>query len=197
VRTWRGWTLLELLAALAVIALGLAAALPALARTRSAALCAAGARHMATSIQALRWRSAARATGHGLLFERDERGWRWVEARDGNGNGLRTAEVRSGVDPVLGAPRRLEDEVFGMTLGFPPGGPYPRIPPGSGPIEPLDDPIQIGASDLLAFGPQGTSSSGTIYLTDGRARLAAIVLFGATGRLRVWSFDPERGVWTQ
>src|SRR6185295_14772541 len=94
----------------------------------------------------------------------------WYEVRDDNGNGLRVAEVKKGVDATLSGPHRLEDSVERVTLGFPPIGSIPKIPPDSGTIAGLEDPIRIGSTDLLTFSPLGTASSGTLYVTDGRMR---------------------------
>ena len=54
------------------------------------------------------------------------------------------------------------------------------------------DPVQFGASDLVAFGPVVGASSGTIYLTDGTDAWG-VVLFGPSCRLRVWHWDRRRG----
>jgi hypothetical protein len=112
---------------------------------------------------------------------------------DGNGNGLRTAEVGGGVDPVVAGPQRLEAELSGARLGFPDAGPFPKIPPGVGSITDTVDPVQFGNTDLVSFGPLGSSSSGTIYVTDGRHVLFGVVLYGRSGRVRVWRLDRRTG----
>ena len=132
---------------------------------------------------------------HGLYFESLGQGWAWWEVRDGNGNGLRTAEVRSGTDPILSGPHRLEQSVEHVTLGFPPNGPFPEVPPKSGSIRDTTDPVQFGRSNLISFGPLGTSSSGTVYVTDGRHRVYGVVLYGRTARIRVWRYDTRGGQW--
>jgi Tfp pilus assembly protein FimT len=192
----RGVTFLEAVVFLALVGLVAAVAVPALGDMRASALTAAGARHLAVTLHALRWKSVAQGRGHGLLFVEAGQGWVWYEVRDGNGNGLRTAEVRAGTDPTLAGPHRLEDVATGVSLGFPPGGPYPRIPPGAGWISRRDDPVRIGNTDLLTFSPVGTASSGTLYVTDGRERLYAVVLYGRTARIRVWRYSEARAQWT-
>ena len=42
---------------------------------------------------------------------------------DGNGNGVRTAEIRSGVDPSIGAGQRLSERFPGVTFGLQAGLP--------------------------------------------------------------------------
>ena len=190
------FTLAELALTMTLVGLVSAALLPVAARGRSAALTAAGARQMAVTLHALRWKSVALGRSHGLLFDRDGAGWSWYAVADGNGNGLRTSEVLDGSDPTLSGPHKLEEAVSGITLGFPVPRPIPRVPPGQGPIQNLDDPIQIGNTNLLAFGPLGTASSGTLYITDRVHRLYAVVLFGKTARITVWRYDTKSGQWT-
>jgi hypothetical protein len=99
------------------------------------------------------------------------------------------------VDRTLSGPHRLEDLVEKVRLGFPPGGPFPRIPPEVGTIGDTSDPVQFGVSDLVAFSALGRSSSGTLYVTDGGSQLYAVVLFGPATRARVWRYEPRSRRW--
>ena len=156
---------------------------------------AAASRQMATIIQTLRWEAVSSGRGHAMLFQHDGLGWFWLLVRDGNGNGLRRVEIDAGTDVVLSGPHRLEARVPPVRLGFPPGGPYPEIPPRRGWLDTSGPAVRFGHSDMVAFGPLGTGSSGTLYLTDGRETLSAIVLYGPTARVRVWRYDRNRGAW--
>lgn len=192
----KGYTLAELLAVLAIVAMAVAVTLPAAAMLRDGGRAAAGARTMATLLSAQRWKSVAGHRVRGLQFRKSGSRWSWREVLDGNGNGLRTAEITRGVDPVASNDQTLERLVSDVTLGIPPGGPYPEAPPGTDMLTAADDPVRFGRSDLVSFSPVGAASSGTIYVTDGRGGLFAVVLFGPTARLRVWRFRPEVGRWT-
>jgi hypothetical protein len=194
-RTTEGLSLIEALATLALAGVLAMTTLPHLGRMRASALAAAGARHLAVTFHALRWNSVAQGVAHGLWFLEQGGGWVWYVVRDGNGNGLRMAEIVSGTDATKSGPHRLEDVVSRVTLGFPAGGPFPEIPPGSGSLD-TGDPIQIGNTSILAFGPGGTSSSGTLYLTGGHEQLYAVVLYGKTAKIRVWRFIARTGRWT-
>lgn len=185
-----------MLAVLYLLALGALVAFPATAYLREEGRAAAGARQMATTFQALRWKSVSMRRACGLFFERQGDRWVWWLVVDGNGNGLRTAEVRAGVDPIRSGPHGLDDHLEHVALGFPPrGGPFPQIPRGPGNISGTDDPIQFGRSDLVSFTPGGSSSSGTLYVTDGQKGLFGVVLFGPTSKLRVWRYNPRERRW--
>jgi len=193
-RDARGITLIEVVASIALGAMLLLATAPAFATLRAAGRTAAAAREIAVTLQALRWQSVATGQSHGLSFGVDSIGWSWRVVRDGNGNGLRTSEVRDGTDRTLSGPHRLEERLAPVRLGFPTGTPIPEIPPRTGTIADLADPVHFGRSDLVSLSPVGTASSGTIYVTDGR-ELYGIVLFGPTARLRVWRYDGRSGDW--
>ena len=72
-----------------------------------------------------------------------------------------------------------------------PGFPFDAVrelPPGSGWLGNLQDPVKFGRSNIVSFSPLGRSSSGTLYLTDGVDRLYAVVLYGPSTRIRVWRY---------
>jgi len=192
---YRGLSLVELLVALVLIGILTSVLLPTGAEMVADARAAAGAREMAATLQALRWKAVSANRSYGLFFSLDQRGWHWLVVRDGNGNGLRTAEVRDGTDPTVSGPHRMEDRVDGLYLGFPLVQSLPAIPPRSGSISNLSDPVKFGNSNLISFSPWGTASSGTLYLTDRRHALRAVVLFGPTVRVRVWRFDTREARW--
>ena len=191
----RGLSLIELLTGLTITALALAVVLPAFADLGAAGRVGAGAREMAMTFHALRWKAVSRQRSHGLLFERQGEFWTWREVADGNGNGLRTAEVRAGTDPTLSGPHLMKNRVQGVRLGFLPVDGVPRIPPRRGFLEGANDPVRFGNSDLVSFSSLGSASSGTLFLTDGRNELCAVVLFGPTARVRVWRYDRRVGEW--
>jgi hypothetical protein len=115
--------------------------------------------------------------------------------RDGDGDGVRTNDINAGVDPQV-TPLRLLAHLRGqLGFGFPPGRP-PRDP--GDPTRRLDrltDPVRFNDSDLASFGPLGTSTPGSLYVTDGRRELSVVRLLGWTGKVRVLRWDPDADVW--
>lgn len=89
---------------------------------------------------------------------------------DGNRNGVRTAEILSGVDPPAAAPMRLSDR-------------FPRI---SG---------DLSGAVLMSFTPYGTATSRTVTLRGADGSQYAVRVLGASGRTRVLRYDTATGDW--
>lgn len=186
---------MEALVVCLVIALATLSAMPAVDHLRTSGRGEAASRRMASVFRHERMIAVARRTHRGVWFDRGPRGWRYRVVEDGNGNGVRTAEARSGEDPTRSGPHHLQDTVERVRPGFPAGGPYTSPPPGASVLEDLDDPVKFGRSDIVSFSPLGRSSSGTLYLDDGAGGLWAVVVFGPTVRVRIWRWDARRKRW--
>jgi type II secretory pathway pseudopilin PulG len=114
--------------------------------------------------------------------------------RDGNGNGVLTADINAGRDPQVGPPRRLSNFGRGIGFGFPPGPP-PTDPSSPGHLMTPSDPIRFNSSDLASFSPLGTSTPGSLYLTDSRQRLLAVRLANRAGLVHILTYDAAKRVW--
>jgi len=189
-----GWSLIDALVTLVLLGILVSWSVAIAGRVVNDAHTAAAAREFAVLFQALRWKSVSENRNVGLFFEKPANDWLWWVVRDGNGNGLRSAEVRNGTDIKSSGPHRLETAHRGVRLGFPAGQAVPAIPPQRG-ILATNDPIRFGRSDLISFSPRGRSSSGTLFVTDGRHRLYGVRLYGATTRIRVWRWDDREMRW--
>jgi hypothetical protein len=119
---------------------------------------------------------------------------RWRLHRDGDGDGVRSDDLRSGVDPRVTPPRPLSYFGRRVHFGFPEGA-RPRDPADPRRrLEGLDDPIRFNRSDLASFGPLGTGTPGSVYLTDGR-RLVVVRVLNRTGRVRILAWDRNTDTW--
>ena len=59
----------------------------------------------------------------------------------------------------------------------------------------LDDPIRFNRSDIASFGPLGGSTPGSLYVTDSIRHLAAVRVFGRTGKVKVLRWDAVEDRW--
>ncbi|HXU45363.1 MAG TPA: GspH/FimT family pseudopilin [Thermoanaerobaculia bacterium] len=191
----RGFQLLDLTVALAVIALVATLAAPPLdrmvrgLRLREAASELVGALRLAKSF-------AVRYSANVAVRFRSERGIvTFAIYRDGDGDGVRNADIASGRDPLVQTIHRLAGTGFGLRFGFPPKI-VPRDPSDPRrPLDRLDDPIRFNDSDLASFDPLGGATPGSLYLTDGATGLAAVRVLSRSGRVRVLLYDAATRLW--
>ncbi len=189
-----GYSLAEVLVALALVGLFLVAALPALGSALSRGRTGAAARDLAGVFARLRSTAIASHQRVGLRVTRAGDRYRYGEYVDGDGDGIRTDDIVAGRDPLVGELRDLPSIYPGIDFGLLDDA-VPAIPPRRGVLAPHDDPVRFGRSDIVTFTPLGTASSGTLYISDGRESLVAVVLYGHTGRIRLWSFDRATWKW--
>jgi len=142
----------------------------------------AAARFLAGRITLLRAQAASRGKTMAMVFERDRRGIAFRVHEDGNGNGVRAADIIRRVD----VPAEESVRLFEL---------FPGVVIGVAPATPTDDPIRLGGSDILSFTASGTSSSGTIYLAGRDGTQWAVRVLGATARSRVLRYEPESDAW--
>jgi hypothetical protein len=183
--TDRGATLLELMlmVALGITLVGMA--VPAVLGGLDAGRARVAAAYMASQLRLAHMEAVKRSRAVALRFEGADTGYRFTRYIDGNGNGVRTVDIKSGVDRILGAPERLQDNFPGVTFGVLAG------------VTSIDadraisdgDPIRIGSADLLTFTPIGTATPGTLYLRGRGAHQYAVRVLGVTARTRVLEFN--------
>lgn len=191
-----GFSLVEALLALAILGLFLTVSMPAFGAALSRARVAAAAREMAGEMARLRSEAIASRRSVGLRFSAAGGRREFTVYADGDGDGIRADDIAAGRDPLLMAARDLPSRWEGIDFGLLEAA-IPEVPPASGVLAPGSDPVRFGSSDTISFTPWGTASSGTLYISDGRDSVFAVVLYGHTGRIRTWRFDRDLWRWTR
>ena len=187
----RGLTSVELVVVLAALGALVAAAATGAFQLQSALAVRSAAAELSAAFVRARAYALTKGIAVALKFRRDGGRWEWALYRDGNGNGVRNAEITSGVDRSLALsivwPR--SDVRPGILHGTPVPDPGS---PGSW-LDRLDDPIRFNTSDLCSFSPLGESTPGSVYLWDGRDRMAVVRVFGRSAKVRtLFHFRGER-----
>ena len=154
----RGYSLIEVLAVVTLIAILAAAAVPLAHNSVDRSRTAGAASYVASRLMLARFEAVKRSTFVAVQFVQKPDGYWFRTYADGNGNGVLARDISRGVDPPIGTDERLDRQFPGVTLG---------ICPGVTPVVPGDpfntaDPIQIGQSTLMSFSPDGSSTAGTI-----------------------------------
>jgi Tfp pilus assembly protein FimT len=189
-----GFSLLEAALALLILGLLLAASGPALFAALSRGRVSAAARELGQEMARLRSEAIASRRKVAMRLTWSAGHYAYAFYADGDGDGVRADDIAAGRDPSIGVVRDLVSRYDGVDFGLLDVA-IPEVPPDTGVLPPGADPVRFGRSDIITFTPYGTSSSGTLYVSDGTSAVAAVVLFGGTGRIRTLRFDREVWAW--
>lgn len=188
----RGAALVDVIFTCSFIALLAAVAIPSVHASRERDAAVMAARYVASKLQLLRIEAMRRNVVVAMRLDPLDIG-RFAMYFDGDGDGVSQHDVASGVDPAL-------EDASHVTAQFPRVGLRIPItvpaPDGVGVLTADSDPVRIGNSNFVSFGPLGTSTSGTIYIAGAGTQLC-VRIFGATARIRVLRFDRATGSWRQ
>ena len=195
-RDGEGYSLAEVLLVLALLGMFVAFGAPAFGDALARARAQAAAREMASEMARLRGEAIAQHRRVALRFARGAGGFSFGTYADGDNDGVGAADIAAGVDTPLGPTRDLPTRFEGVDFGLLDQA-IPGIPPSGTPLLPGSDPVRFGTADIVTFTPQGTATSGTLYISDGRDTIFAVVLYGRTGRIRTWRFDRTAWRWRQ
>ena len=190
---YRGYSLLELMAAMTLGVTLSAAAVPEYLAAVDAVRASGAVHHISARLQRARMEAIGRSAMVGVQFTQTSAGYSYAVYVDGNRNGVLTRDIQRGVDRSIAAAERLPDQFTGVEFGAIPG--LPPVDPGGSP--PGTDPIRLGSGNIASFSALGTSSSGTVYIRSRRDVQYAVRIFGETGKTRMLKFDPRTGQWKQ
>lgn len=138
--------------------------------------------HLRGLVREVRAMAAARSLYAGIVFDEVDGDPVLSIHLDGNGNGIRRTDVQSGADPLVRRPLRLSAVFPGVRYGAPPRG--AELPPLAG--------LRIGRSHILSFSPTGSSTTGTIFLSNEHGTVYGVIVLGSTGRSRVGRYRGNR-----
>lgn len=193
-RNERGFQLVELIVVLALFSVLLSLAAPPLMRAVGDLRLRLAAGEVVSALRGARWLAMRRGANVAVRFWPDAQGSAtYATYRDGDGDGVLNKDITAGIDTLVMPARRVEQAGNQMRFGFPAGR---RVRDASGRLmDRLDDPIRFNQSDLASFGPLGTSTPGSVYLTDGRRRLVAVRVLNRTGKVQVLVYDFKTETW--
>jgi len=188
-----GFSLAELLVAMAIIGLMLTYLLPAMNEMRARADAKAAVQRIRNELHDARARAIASNRWTAIRFTQSEGEWFAELFEDGDNDGVRTADIRSGVDRLLRTSRRVRAVSGAATLAIP----YAFRSPEGDLVVDESTPVRFGSSRLCSFSPLGESSAGSLYLSNGPGSLYAIRVSGGAGRIRVQRHEREAARWSR
>jgi hypothetical protein len=185
-----GFTAVELLLALALVATLAGIAVPLTTTAMDDVRTTAAVRYIAGRIVDARVDALRRSTRVALRFESTGPSYVIATYADGNQNGVRTAEIADGTDPLLSRGEPLEHHFAGVRFALAAGVPdLDGVRQGN-----ESDGVRVGAARILTLSPDGTATPGTLYVRGARGQCAVRVL-GATGRTRIFKYHAGAGEW--
>jgi hypothetical protein len=187
----RGFSVVELAFVLGVVATTCGIAIPQALATLDDMRTLGAVRYLSTRLHETRMEAVRRSKHTAIRFTLLEQRYVFRIYTDGNNNGIRSADIQSGVDPALRPPERLSDQFAQVDFGTLPG--LPAVDPSSSP--PGSDPIRVGTSRMVVFTALGTATPGSLYVKSRRAQYV-VRIFGETGKIRILRFNERTGKWT-
>jgi type II secretory pathway pseudopilin PulG len=186
-----GYTLIEVLFALGVMTTMAAATTPRILAALDEYTALGAVRYMSTRLQTTRLEALTRHANVAMRFVQVGDSYHYAAYADGNGDGVRAADIASGVDPKIQDDEQLSDQFAHVDFGTRPG--LPAVDPASPP--PGTDPIRFGVSDSAAFTPLGTATPGSLYIIGRRGTQYVVRVLGETGKTRILKFDAHLSEW--
>jgi prepilin-type N-terminal cleavage/methylation domain-containing protein len=194
-RSARGVTLPEVLTTLAI--LSVAAGLSASAAHTLAGMTSlrAASNEIASVFGQARARAVHRSIYSGVKWVAKDGDLTLEIHDDGDGDGVRTDDIESGVDPLVFGPLSVKSRWPKVTVGFIPG--FTARDPKGNPAGDLSDPIRFGRSDIASFSPFGDCSPGSVWLGDAKSRQSLVRLTPGTAAVTVWEWAAARRTWVR
>lgn len=183
--------MLDVLATIAIIAVVAGAGIPLTLATVERSRTAAASRYVAGLVAKARVEAVRRSTFVAIRFTQDAGGYAMRAYADGNGNGVLLRDISDGTDVPVTGTTHVDDHFAGVVMGITPGVADIDSPQ----LLDASDPIRIGRSTLLSFNPNGSSTSGTLFIRGAKTSQFAVRIFGTTGRTRIFEFDFANREW--
>jgi type II secretory pathway pseudopilin PulG len=184
-----GTSLAELVIVLVIASLLVAFAVPTTGATIDAGRASQAASVMASRFRLARLEAVSQSRSIGLVFDQQGGRWTFRVCADGNGNGIRRAEIASGTDACLEGPHDLQAMFPGVQIAV------DATIRGPGGEPPSPAPVRFGTSNLASFSALGSCTAGTLFLRSPMGAQYAVRLAGATGRTRVLRYAPTTRTW--
>lgn len=183
-----GYSLVELLVALAIMTVMAAVALPNIIGNRQEAALLGAAQGFKADFRRARSIATTKNTQTAIRFETDDRGQvTYSTFVDGNGNGVLSGDINRGIDLRISGPTRLNGGQAGVEVGIIPG----TTAPDGGPLG--TQPIRFGNAHMVSFSPLGTGTPGTFYLRT-RTSMAGVRVTGGSARIRILILRGKRWI---
>ncbi|MHB1047957.1 MAG: pilus assembly FimT family protein [Thermoanaerobaculia bacterium] len=192
-RPLRGITLPEVLTTLAILSLAAGLSAAAVHGLAGQTSLRAAAHEVASVFTQARGRAIHRSVQCGVKWIGRDGDLTLQIHDDGDGDGVRSDDIESGVDPLVYGPVSVRKRWPKVTVGFIPG--FVARDPSGNPAGNLSDPVRFGRSDIASFSPIGDCSPGSVWLGDAKSRQSLVRLSPATATITIYEWAAARQSW--
>ncbi|UCF68933.1 MAG: hypothetical protein JSV80_06495 [Acidobacteriota bacterium] len=154
----------------------------------------AAARGLAGRLRQMSAKAVASGRAGAVVFPAGEQDEPLSEAWDADGDGVSRADCERGQDD-LGVLFTLGRDQPGTSISRPAWEDIADVPPSSGRLSIEDPAVRFGRSRMVVFDPEGHATPGSLFVSDRRTRLCAVVVHGATARVRTWCYERGEDRW--
>jgi hypothetical protein len=182
---------MELVVVMGIATLALGGAAPLTSNTLDAGSVREAAGFFGGRMRLARQQALARSANAGLVFDLVNGRWTFRVCVDGNGNGLRRADITRGTDPCLEGPFDVGVLFGGVRVESDASIRGPDGDAGS------TDAVRFGSSDMASFSASGTCTAGSLYLRSPKGEQYVIRIAGANARMRVLRYERASRTWTE
>ena len=183
-----GFSLVELIVAIGFMVAIAVFAPPLTAKVVDAPGARQGAGLLAARIRAAKLEAVSRAASVAVVFDRVGARWTFRVCADGNGNGVRRAELAT-TDRCVDGPFEIGTLFPGVAVGVDAAIRGPDGEPGSA------DPVRFGQRDLVSCSASGGCTSGSVFSRSSLGDQYLVRVAGVTGRTRVLRYDARTRAW--
>ncbi len=186
-----GYSFLELLFVMGLVMTIAGIAVPGILAGLNDLQTLGGVRYISARLQRARMDAVSRGVNVAMRFTTIGTSYSYAIYADGNGDGVRSRDIQRGIDEPLARDERLPEQFPGVDFATLPG--LPAVDASS--PAPGSDPLALGASNMVAFTPLGTSTPGSLYILGPRGTQYVIRVFAETGKTRILRFDARARRW--
>lgn len=193
-RTQLGVSLIDLLMILAIVGMTIAVGVPSAIQLHRQSGVLAAVQEIRALFHKTRSRAIASARYTAIKFRDEGDTWTYSIYEDGDWDGVRNDDITRGIDRMIEPPREVLRSISrNVRIGMP-QLPVPN-PDGGPPLTSLTSPVRFNRSTLCSFSPHGSSTPGSIFLTDGVNRVALVRVYGTTAKIRTLRYVPAKAMW--